>query len=449
MTVSKNGTKIFQNIELEIHILGTFLLEESSRMYAIDILHPRHFYKGDHQFIYQALLSLFHAGKSINIHTLENELKSMGKLKDVGGVTYLTSLTEYVVPNDTLETYIQIVIEYFIRREANLIGNRLSKGCASEEESVYSTLEQAEKELLSLSRPSVTSLEDITSIVSRQLKKIENLGKKEGSLIGITSGFKDLDDIVRGWQKPDFVVVAARPGMGKTSFLLSCAENAAFQNKPVAFFSLEMSKEQLCNRLFSHVTGLPLEKFQTGNLSNDNWAVFYEKVEFFLKNSTIYIDDTPSLSLRDFRLKARFLKSRYDIGLLIVDYIQLMVAEVGLNSNREQEISAISRELKSIAKELDIPLIAASQLNRAVEHREGNRPRLSDIRESGAIEQDADIVMFLYRPKYYKTMEALANKSLEDFVEVIVAKHRNGDTGCIKLCFDGSLTRFSDFPRKG
>ena len=380
--------------------------------------------------------------------TVSGQLKKEGKLEKVGGDFYLISLTQKVSSSAHIEFHARIILQKFIQRSLIKISSEIIEESYDESVDVFDLLDNAESKLYDITLGNVKkSTETAQDLVIQAKKKIEEIANKEG-LSGVPSGFERVDKVTSGWQPSDLVIIAARPGMGKTALTLSMARNMAVNNNvPVAFFSLEMSSVQLITRLISSETGLSSEKLRTGRLEKHEWEQLNVKVKS-LEQAPLFIDDTPALSIFDLRAKARRLASQHKIKLLIVDYLQLMT--VGGNNktgNREQEISTISRNLKSLAKELDIPVIALSQLSRAVETRTGSkRPILSDLRESGAIEQDADIVSFIYRPEYYKIDEWDDDERspTEGQAEFIIAKHRNGGLDNIRLKFNGSLGRFEN-----
>src|SRR5690554_6171231 len=394
-----------QAVDLEEAVLGAMMIDKKGVDDAIDILKPEAFYKEAHRYIFEAIETLFQSTQPIDILTVSTQLRKNGKLEIVGGDFYLISLTQKIASSAHIEFHSRIILQKFIQRSLIKISNEIIEDAYDETSDVFELLDQAESKLYDVTQGNIKkSTETAQSLVAQAKKRIEEIGKREG-LSGLPTGFHKLDSLTSGWQPSDLIIIAARPGMGKTAFVLSMARNIAIDsNKGVAFFSLEMSSVQLITRLISSETGLPSEKLRTGKLEQHEWEQLNVKVKD-LEKAPLFIDDTPSLSIFDLRAKARRLKSQYDIQLLVIDYLQLMTA--GGNSkgigNREQEISTISRNLKGLAKELDIPVIALSQLSRAVETRgSSKRPLLSDLRESGAIEQDADIVSFIYRFEYYK-----------------------------------------------
>src|SRR6056300_1110555 len=437
-----------QAIDLEEVVLGAMMIDKKGVDAVIDILHSEAFYKESHQYIFQSIVKLFENTEPIDLLTVSSKLKSEGKLEKAGGEYYLVQLTQKVSSSAHIEYHARIILQKYIQRSLIRISTEIIEESYDETKDVFNLLDKAESKLYdvtqgNIKRSSVTAQE----LVIQAKKKIEDISNKEG-LSGIPSGFTKLDRLTSGWQESDLIIVAARPGMGKTALTLSMARNIAVnQNIPVAFFSLEMSSVQLITRLISSETSLSSEKLRTGRLEKHEWEMLNVKVKT-LEKAPLYIDDTPSLSIFDLRAKARRLASQHDIKLVIIDYLQLMtIGSTQKAGNREQEISTISRNLKALAKELNVPVIALSQLSRAVETRGGSkRPLLSDLRESGAIEQDADIVSFIYRPEYYKIEEwdDEQQSPTEGQAELIIAKHRNGGLDNIRLKFIGSLGKFEN-----
>ncbi len=437
-----------QAIDLEEVVLGAMMIDKRGVDEVIDILHSEVFYKPAHQHIFEAILNLFKEGLPIDLLTVSTRLKKDKTLEKVGGDFSLIQLTQKVSSSAHIEFHARIIIQKYIQRSLIKISNEIIEDSYNESTDVFDLLDTAESKLYEITQGNIKkSSESAQDLVIEAKKKIEEIANKEG-LSGIPSGFTKLDKLTSGWQPSDLIIIAARPGMGKTAFSLSMARNMAVEhNVPVAFFSLEMSSIQLITRLISSETGLSSEKLRTGDLEKHEWEQLNVKVKS-LEKAPLFIDDTPSLSIFDLRAKARRLASKHGIKLLMVDYLQLMTAGGGQKGgNREQEISMISRNLKALAKELNIPVIALSQLSRAVETRGGSkRPLLSDLRESGAIEQDADIVSFIYRPEYYKIDEwdDEEHSPTEGQGEFIIAKHRNGGLDEIRLKFVGHLGKFEN-----
>ncbi|MBT8267706.1 MAG: replicative DNA helicase [Bacteroidia bacterium] len=437
-----------QALDLEEVVLGAMMIDKKGVDEVIDILSPDAFYKEAHQYIFEAIYKLFESSEPIDLLTVSAQLRKDKKLDLVGGDFYLISLTQKVSSSAHIEFHARIILQKFIQRSLIKISNEIIEDSYDESQDVFDLLDKAEAKLYEVTQGNIKkSSETAQELVIQAKRKIEEISNKEG-LSGIPSGFDKVDRVTSGWQDSDLIIIAARPGMGKTALTLSMARNISVnQDIPVAFFSLEMSSVQLITRLISSETGLSSEKLRTGRLEKHEWEQLNVKVKA-LEKAPLFIDDTPSLSIFDLRAKARRLKSKHDIQLIVVDYLQLMTTGSSQKGgNREQEISMISRNLKALAKELSVPVIALSQLSRAVETRGGSkRPILSDLRESGAIEQDADIVSFIYRPEYYKIDEwdDEERTPTEGQAELIIAKHRNGGLDNIRLKFIGHLGKFDN-----
>ena len=437
-----------QAIDLEEAVLGAMLIDEKGVNEIIELLSPEVFYKRSHQLIYESIERLFRESEPIDLLTVSADLKKNKNFEPAGGDFYLISLSQKVSSSAHIEFHSRIILQKYILRKLITISNEIIQKSYNESTDVMDLLDEAESKLYDVAQGNIkTSTESAQNLVIRAKARIEEIAKQEG-LSGVSTGFEKLDKLTSGWQPSDLVIIAARPGMGKTALALSMARNISVQQKiPVAFFSLEMSSVQLITRLISSETGLTSDKLRTGKLADHEWQQLNIKVSD-LESSPLFIDDSPSLTIFELRAKARRLASSHGIKLIIIDYLQLMnIGSSNKAGNREQEISTISRNLKALAKELDIPVIALSQLSRAVETRGGTkRPILSDLRESGAIEQDADIVSFLYRPEYYGITEwddEMKTPS-EGQGEFIVAKHRNGALDSIKLKFIPNLGKFED-----
>ncbi|MFL2624471.1 MAG: replicative DNA helicase [Candidatus Marisimplicoccus sp.] len=437
-----------QAIDLEEAVIGAMLIDEKGVNEIIEILSPEVFYKKSHQLIYESIERLFRESEPIDLLTVSADLKKNKNFESAGGDFYLINLSQKVSSSAHIEFHSRIILQKYIQRKLITISNEIIQKSYSESTDVMDLLDEAESKLYDVAQGNIkTSTETAQNLVIRAKNRIEEIAKQDG-LSGVSTGFEKLDKLTSGWQPSDLVIVAARPGMGKTALALSMARNISVkQNIPVAFFSLEMSSVQLITRLISSETGLSSDKLRTGKLADHEWQQLNIKVSD-LESAPLFIDDSPSLTIFELRAKARRLASSHGIKLIIIDYLQLMnIGSSNKAGNREQEISTISRNLKALAKELNIPVIALSQLSRAVETRGGTkRPILSDLRESGAIEQDADIVSFLYRPEYYGIMEwddEMKTPS-EGQGEFIVAKHRNGALDSIKLKFIPSLGKFED-----
>ncbi|MGB2305925.1 MAG: replicative DNA helicase [Flavobacteriaceae bacterium] len=437
-----------QAIDLEEAVIGAMLIDKKGVDEVIDILQPEAFYKEANQHVFSAIHELFETSEPIDLLTVSARLRKMGLLEKVGGDFYLVQLSKKVSTSAHIEFHARIILQKYIQRSLIKISNEIIDNAYKESIDVFDLLDEAESKLYDVTQGNIKkSSESAQNLVIQAKKRIEDIAKRDG-LSGVATGFEKLDALTSGWQPSDLIIIAARPGMGKTALTLSMARNIAVtKNIPVAFFSLEMSSVQLITRLISSETGLSSEKLRTGKLASHEWEQLNVKVGD-LERAPLFIDDTPSLSIFDLRAKARRLSSQHGIKLIIVDYLQLMTAGTSNKTgNREQEISTISRNLKALAKELDIPVIALSQLSRAVETRGGTkRPLLSDLRESGAIEQDADIVSFIYRPEYYGIDEWDDDErtSSEGQAEFIVAKHRNGGLDNIRLKFIGHLGKFDN-----
>lgn len=439
-----------QTLELEEAVLGAMMIDKKGVDEVIDILQPEAFYKDAHKYIFEAIFQLFTDSQPVDLLTVSAQLRKNGKLEIAGGDYYLIQLTQKISSSAHIEFHSRIILQKFIQRSLIKISSEIIEDSYDESTDVFDLLDRAESKLYEVTQGNIKrSSETAQSLVIQAKKRIEEIAGKEG-LSGIATGFDSLDKVTSGWQPSDLIIIAARPGMGKTAFVLSMARNVAIDyGHPVALFSLEMSSVQLITRLISSETGLSSEKLRTGKLEKHEWEQLSIKVKN-LEKAPLFIDDTPSLSIFDLRAKSRRLASQHGIKLIIVDYLQLMTAggNNGKGSgNREQEISTISRNLKALAKELGVPVIALSQLSRAVETRPGHkRPLLSDLRESGAIEQDADIVSFIYRPEYYKLDEwdDEGNSPTQGQAEFIIAKHRNGSLESVKLKFVGNLGKFEN-----
>ena len=435
-----------QATDLEEVVLGALMLEKEAVNEVIDILSPEAFYLDKHQKIFAAIKSLFGKSEPIDIMTVTNELKQRGELELVGGAYYISKLTNRVVSAANIEYHARIIMQKHIQRQLILISSDMIHDAFEDTTDVFDLLDKAENNLFQISennlRRSYDSMQDLVSKAITEIQKAKNADDK---LRGVPSGYTELDRITQGWQKSDLIILAARPSMGKTAFALNLARNAAVNfNRPIAFFSLEMSSVQLVTRLISTETSLTADKLRSGDLAEYEWQQLNTKVTP-LTEAPIFIDDTPQLSIFELRAKCRRLKQQHDIQMVFIDYLQLMTAKGDKGLNREQEISTISRSLKSLAKELEIPVLALSQLSRSVEQRPGSKkPILSDLRESGAIEQDADMVMFIYRPEYYKEGVDSEDKP-KGYTIIDIAKHRNGKLGEVELKFVGQYARFEEF----
>lgn len=435
-----------QALEIEQAVLGALLIDNSALSEVIDILHKDAFYKEEHKHIFEAIRALFNESNPIDILTVSAKLKAEGQLKIVGGDFYLAELSQKVSSSAHVEYHARIILQKHIQRELIGISSKIIERAYDESTDVLDLLDEAEQQLFNVAQGNLKrNYETSESLIKQAIKRIEEIADQEG-LSGVPSGFTAVDRVTSGWQPSDLIILAARPGMGKTAFVLSMARNMAISHhKNVAVFSLEMSSVQLITRLISSETGLNSEKLRKGNLADDEWKQLLSGVKD-LEQAKLFIDDTPALSVFDLRAKCRRLAANNGIDIIIIDYLQLMTAgsDKKGGGNREQEISTISRSLKSLAKELSVPVIALSQLSRNVENRPSKKPMLSDLRESGAIEQDADFVSFIYRPEYYGMHEWENGDPSDGQAEIIIAKHRNGSLEDVRLRFEGALAKFSD-----
>ncbi len=433
------------DLNTEASVLGAILIDNDSLTKIADSLAVEDFYDQRHRHIYQSMMELYEANKPVDVLTLSDRLKANGVLADVGGAAYLTELTNFVPTAAHIETYANIVAEKALRRRLLEVNKDLASLTLDETKSLNELIEQSESQIFRLSqrhiKENIVSIEDV---LSGSFERLDELHKDKGKLRGITTGFKSLDNILAGLQRSDLFILAARPAMGKTAMVLNLAHNVATKaEQPVLIFSLEMSKEQLVDRMLSRESGVNAWALRTGNLTDDD----FEKIGLAmgtLSEAQIYIDDTPGLTISELRTKAKREAHRHPLGLIIVDYLQLMSggSRFSGQANRVQEISEISRGLKGVARELNVPLIALSQLSRSVESRSPQIPQLSDLRESGSIEQDADVVSFLYREDYYNP-----ETDKQNILEVHIRKHRHGEVGNIELYFDREKQRITDVDR--
>ncbi len=437
-----------QAAALEEAVLGALMLDKDAFPSVLDILRAESFYSEAHQAIYKAIFELFRASKPIDLLTVTEELKRMNALDAVGGAYYLVELTSRVASSANIEYHARIIAQKHIQREMIRVSTSIIREAYEDSTDIFDLMDKAEQSLFAITETNLSrSFEGMNTLSSRLLKQIESLSQKQDGLTGVPSGFTELDRLTSGWQPSDLIIVAARPSMGKTAFTLSLTRNSALEfGKGVAFFSLEMSSVQLVQRIVSMEAEIPSSKLRSGQLEPHEWQQLHSSIEKISK-APIFIDDTPGINVFELRAKCRRLKAQHDIQMIIIDYLQLMTAggENNRGGNREQEISAISRALKGLAKELNVPVIALSQLSRAVETRGGSKkPQLSDLRESGAIEQDADIVGFLYRPEYYQIMEDENGNSTKGMADILISKHRNGALGDVRLRFIGEFSKFAD-----
>lgn len=437
-----------QAIDIEKVVLGALMIDKDAFTVVSEIIKPETFYEARHQKIYEAVQSLNLQEKPVDIMTVTEELRHKGTLEDVGGPAYVVELSSQVASSAHIEYHAHILAQKFLARQLIQFASMIETDAFDETVDVDDLMQKAEGALFEISQKNM--LQDyvqIDTIVDQAHQLLLQASNREGGLTGVPSGFRKLDEITAGWQPSDLVIIAGRPAMGKTSFALSIAKNVAIDyRKPIAFFSLEMNNVQLVNRLISNVCSIPGNKILNGQLTPDEWERFDSNIRK-MQGAPIYVDDTPGLSIFELRTKARRLVREHGIELLMIDYLQLMNANGMRFNSRQEEVSTISRSLKGLAKELNIPVLALSQLSRAVEQRdgpEGKRPQLSDLRESGAIEQDADMVLFVHRPEYYHILQDEKGNDLHGMAQIIIAKHRKGATGDVLLNFRGEYTRFSN-----
>jgi replicative DNA helicase len=445
-SVYEHGKVPPQATDLEEAVLGAIMLEKDALTAVIDILKHDVFYLEQHQLIYSAISRLFARSEAIDILTVTNELKKEGELEKAGGAYFVTQLTNRVASSANVEYHARIIIQKYIQRELIRISSDIIREAFDDTTDVFDLLDAAERNLFTVSDSNLRrTSEDMPTLIKQAVDEIEAAKDQGHQLRGVQSGFTELDRITSGWQKSDLIILASRPGMGKTALALSMARNIAVEfRKPVAVFSLEMSSLQLVTRLISAESGLSSEKLRKGDLQDYEWQQLNTRISKLI-DAPIYIDDTPALSIFELRAKCRRLKSQHNIEMIFVDYLQLMTGQYDRQGNREQEISNISRSLKSLAKELSVPVLALSQLSRAVETRGGSKkPILSDLRESGAIEQDADLVVFIYRPEYYGIETYDDESPTMGLADIIVAKHRNGPLGEVRLRFVSKYAQFKD-----
>jgi replicative DNA helicase len=438
-----------QALDLEEVVLGALMLEKNALNAVVEFLKPEHFYLETHKEIYTAIVELFKSTEPVDMRTVVNQLRKSGKIEVVGGAYYIAELTAKVSSAANIEYHARVIMEMAIKRELIQVASQIQSDAYEDTTDVFELLDKTEQSVFQISDSNLRkNYDNMRNLMARAIQELQLLKEHKDGLTGVPSGFTELDRMTSGWQRSDLVIIAARPGMGKTAFVVSALRNAAVDFKiPVAIFSLEMASIQLVNRMISAEAELESEKIKRGNLAEHEWAQLVHKTSR-LSSAPIFIDDTPALSILELRAKCRRLKAEHGIQVIVIDYLQLMRGEQG--GNREQEIASISRSLKGIAKELNVPVIALSQLSRSVETRGGDKkPQLSDLRESGSIEQDADIVMFLYRPEYYKITVDEEGMPTQGTGEVIIAKHRNGTTGNVKLKFIGKYTKFADLDSVG
>ena len=450
--VSELGNLPPQELDLEEAVLGALMLEKDAYSVVSDILTPECFYDERNRRIFEAIQQLGFLERPIDMLTVTDQLRTAGALEEAGGPLRISELTARVSSAANIEFHSRIVVQKHLARELITYSSEIQRLAFDPAIDVYDLMQEAEGKLFELSKTSMKrDVLQIDPIIHQAMEKIQEAANRESGLSGLQSGYEDLDKITSGWQNSDLIIIAARPAMGKTAMVLSMAKNMAVDyNIPIGIFSLEMSNIQLVNRLISNVCELESEKIKSGQLTQEEWDRLMSRVKH-LYSAPLYIDDTPSLSVFELRTKARRLVKEHQVKMIIIDYLQLMNATGMKFGSREQEVSTISRSLKGLAKELDIPVIALSQLNRSVESRgednkRGKRPQLSDLRESGAIEQDADIVCFIHRPEYYtKSAVDAEGNDIRGLAEFIIAKHRSGSVDDVKLRFRHKFARFENW----
>ena len=447
--IDLQGRVLPQAIGFEEAVLGAMMLEPNATGLVIDKFNPDMFYKDAHKSIYEAIRQVFEKGDPVDLLSITAQLRKNRKLEAVGGSYYLATLTNKVVSSANIEFHARKISESHIQRQLISASTEIIHDSFDESNDVIELLDGAEKKLFDIAEQNFRRTNaDMSVLIKDFIDEMKEARNNKGKLRGLPSGFTDLDRATGGWQKSNLIILAARPGMGKTAFVLSMARDMAVERrKPIAFFSLEMSAADLIMRLVSAETGIRNDKLRKADLSDREWGELVEKLTA-LTDAPLIIDDTAGLSIFELRAKCRRLKQQYNIECVVIDYLQLMSGNNDARGNREQEISNISRSLKNLSKELNIPVIALSQLNRSVESRnvKSKRPQLSDLRESGAIEQDADLVLFIYRPEYYglPTFDDDENTSSAGRAELIIAKNRNGSTGDIRLKFIAEQAKFCD-----
>ena len=434
-----------QNIEAEQAVLGTVLIQDKALLKVIDLLQPGDFYRDAHKTIYAAMMALFDKHEPHDLITVTGLLSDQNKLGDVGGAAYLASLTDIIPFTGTLVHHARIIRKKSILRRLIQTSTEVAARCYDAQDDIDTLVDEAEKTIFEIAHSKKgEGFQPMSSVVPKAFDRINRLFDKQEHITGVATGYDELDRITAGLQPAEMIILAARPSMGKTALAMNIVQHAAMIGKvPVAVFSLEMSVESLALRMLCSLGPIDSQRIRTGRLIDSDWPKL-TRATGMLSEAPIYIDDTPGLTVLEMRAKARRLKSEQDLGLIVVDYLQLMQGKSS-SENRAQEISDISRSLKAMAKELNVPVLALSQLNRSLENRTDKRPQLADLRESGAIEQDADVIMFIYRDEVYNRAEGNPNRGL---AEIIVGKQRNGPTGVIKLSFLGEYTRFENYSNR-
>ena len=434
-----------QNIEAEQAVLGTILIQDKALLKVIDLLQPGDFYRDAHKTIYAAMMALFDKHEPHDLITVTGLLSDQNKLEDVGGAAYLASLTDIIPFTGTLVHHARIIRKKSILRRLIQTSTEVAARCYDAQDDIDTLVDEAEKTIFEIAHSKKgEGFQPMSSVVPKAFDRINRLFDKQEHITGVATGYDELDRITAGLQPAEMIILAARPSMGKTALAMNIVQHAAMIGKvPVAVFSLEMSVESLALRMLCSLGPIDSQRIRTGRLIDSDWPKL-TRATGMLSEAPIYIDDTPGLTVLEMRAKARRLKSEQDLGLIVVDYLQLMQGKSS-SENRAQEISDISRSLKAMAKELNVPVLALSQLNRSLENRTDKRPQLADLRESGAIEQDADVIMFIYRDEVYNRAEGNPNRGL---AEIIVGKQRNGPTGVIKLSFLGEYTKFENYSNR-
>lgn len=435
-----------QALDFEQAVLGAILIEQDAYSLVSELLKPESFYDERHQIIYEAITSLSLQQRPVDIMTVPEELRKMGKLEEAGGLFYIASLTENMASSAHIEYHAKIIAQKFLSRQLITFASRVQRQAFDETIDVDDLMQETEGKLFEISQKNMLKdYQQINNVLGEAYDMLKKAAARSDGMSGLSSGYHQLDAMTSGWQNSDLIIIAARPAMGKTAFVLSMAKNMAIDMKiPVAVFSLEMSNVQLINRLISNVCEIDSKKIKSGQLEPYEWQQLDQRMTL-MYDTPLYLDDTPSLSVFELRTKARRLVHEHDVKMIIIDYLQLMNASGMGFGSRQEEVSTISRSLKGLAKELNIPIIALSQLNRDTEKREGlegKKPQLSDLRESGAIEQDADMVCFIHRPEYYKIYEDEKGRDLHGMAQIIIAKHRNGAVGDVLLKFKAEHTKF-------
>jgi len=437
-----------QALDIERAVLGALMIDKDAFSMISEMLRPETFYDPRHQKIFKAIQSLNMAEQPVDIMTVAEQLKRDGALEEVGGPAYILELSSHVASSAHIEYHARVLAQKYMARELISFAGRVETKAFDETQDVDELMQEAEGSLFELSQKNMRQdYTQIDPVVKQAVDILQKAASNTDGLTGISTGYTDLDDKTAGWQNSDLVIIAGRPAMGKTAFALSLAKNIAVDNRvPVAFFSLEMSNVQLVNRLISNVCEISGKKILNGQLDQEEWRRLDARLRL-LDGVPLYVDDTPGMNIFELRTKARRLVREKGVRIIMIDYLQLMNASGTRFGSRQEEVSTISRSLKGLAKELDIPILALSQLNRGVEGREGNegkRPMLSDLRESGAIEQDADMVLFVHRPEYYRIFQDEHGNDLHGMAQIIIAKHRKGATGDVLLNFRGEFTRFQN-----